>query len=107
MQIVRAIKKKLGISTIGSTLGTGRITGGVAGTQLSQISGGGTHLQLSPEMMEAAHQKLLAYIGPIAKVVVKRTAKLTTSPGEFYRLLAEQLPTEQERVKFLKDVGAY
>jgi len=104
---VRAIKKKLGISTIGSTLGTRPMTGGVSGTQLSQISGGGTHLQLSAEMMEAAHQKLLAYIGPIAKVVVKRTAKQTSSPAEFYRLLAEQLPTEQERSKFLKEVGAY
>jgi serine/threonine protein kinase len=102
---VKAIKKKLGISTIGSTLGTRATTPAIQATGLSQISGGGTHLQLSPELMEAAHQKLLAYIGPIAKVVVKRTAKLTTSPAEFYRMLAEQLPTDQDRSKFLKEVG--
>ncbi|MDL2354027.1 MAG: serine/threonine-protein kinase [Pseudomonadota bacterium] len=101
---VRAIKKKLGLSTVGAALGTG--TGGaLPATQLSQISGGGTHLQLSAEMMEAAHQKLLAHIGPIAKVVVKRAAKLTNSPAEFYRLLAEQLPTEQARSKFLSELG--
>jgi serine/threonine protein kinase len=103
---VKAIKKKLGISTIGSSLGSRPPGSGMSETQLSQISGGGTHLQLSPEMMEAAHQKLLAYIGPIAKVVVKRSAKLTSSPAEFYRLLAEQLPNDQDRSKFLKEVGA-
>ena len=103
---VKAIKKKLGISTVGSTLGTSPSSAAMLATQLSQISGGGTHLQLSAELMEAAHQKLLAYIGPIAKVVVKRTAKQTSNPAEFYRLLAEQLPTEQDRMKFLKEVGA-
>jgi tRNA A-37 threonylcarbamoyl transferase component Bud32 len=103
---VTAIKKKLGISTIGSTLGTRPSVGASQIAELSQIAGGGTHLQLSPELMEAAHQKLLAYIGPIAKVVVKRSAKLTSSPAEFYRLLAEQLPTEQDKIKFLKELGA-
>jgi tRNA A-37 threonylcarbamoyl transferase component Bud32 len=103
---VTAIKKKLGISTIGSTLGTRPTLGSSQIAELSQIAGGGTHLQLSPELMEAAHQKLLAYIGPIAKVVVKRTAKQTSSPAEFYRLLAEQLPTEQDKIKFLKELGA-
>ena len=103
---VTALKKKLGMSTIGSTLGTSASIAAASETQMSQISGGGTHLQLSADMMEAAHQKLLAYIGPIAKVVVKRTAKQTSSPAEFYRLLAQQLATETERQKFLKDVGA-
>ena len=95
-----------GAATIGSTLGTSASIAAASETQMSQISGGGTHLQLSADMMEAAHQKLLAYIGPIAKVVVKRTAKQTSSPAEFYRLLAQQLATETERQKFLKDVGA-
>lgn len=102
---VRTIKKKLGISTIGSTLGTRPTMSAAQAAELSQISGGGTHLQLGAELLEAAHQTLLAYMGPIAKVVVKRTAKQTTSAAEFYRLLAEQLPTEQDRIRFLKDVA--
>ncbi len=106
LEAVRALKKKLGLSTIGSTLGTRPTLTAAQTAELSQIAGGGTHLQLSAELMEAAHQKLLAYIGPIAKVVVKRTAKQTTSPAEFYRLLAEQLPNEQDRISFLKDVGS-
>ena len=101
---VRALKKKFGLSTIGSTLGTSASLAAQA-AELSQIAGGGTHLQLSPELMEAAHQKLLAYIGPIAKVVVKRTAKQTASPAEFYRLLADQLSSDAEKIKFLKEVG--
>ena len=102
---VRSIKKKLGISTIGSTLGTRPTMSAAQAAELSQISGGGTHLQLSAELLEAAHQKLLPYMGPIAKVVVKRTAKQTSSAAEFYRLLAEQLPAEQDRIKFLKEVA--
>ncbi len=105
LDAVKAIKKKLGMSTIGATLGMGAGSN-MAATELGELSGGGTHLQLSAEMMEAAHQKLLAYIGPIAKVVVRRAAKSTSSPAQFYRLLAEQLPVEQERNKFLKEVGA-
>ena len=103
---VNALKKKFGLSTVGSTLGSAASMASASATQMSQITGGGTHLQLSADMMEAAHQKLLAYIGPIAKVVVKRTAKLTSSPAEFYRLLAQQLATEKERQQFLKEVGA-
>jgi serine/threonine protein kinase len=106
---VKVIKKKLGISNMDTVLGThvGTNCGGsMAATGLGELSGSGAHVQLSADMMEAAHQKLLAYIGPIAKVVVKRIAKLTSNPAQFHRLLAEQLPVEQDRIKFLKDVGA-
>ncbi len=102
---VKEIKKKLGISTIGLTRTASSSSGAMLATQMSQVSGAGSHPQLSAELMEAAYQKLLAYIGPIAKVVVKRTAKQTSNPAEFYRLLAQQLPTDQDRRKFLKEVG--
>jgi serine/threonine-protein kinase len=55
--------------------------------------------------MEAAQMKLAVYVGPIAKVLAKRAAKLTGNADEFYRLLAENLPDPQERARFLKDVG--
>jgi serine/threonine protein kinase len=98
----KAIKKKFGLSTIGSPLGT-RISSAPA-AELSAISGDVSHLQLSADMVEEAQQKLIVYIGPIAKVVAKRAAKLAGSRAEFYRLLAEQLPSEQDRKKFLKEV---
>ncbi len=102
---VRAIRERLGIASASTTSGTRAAPGTLPATELSALTGGGTHLQLSADMMEEAHQKLLAYIGPIAKVVVKRSAKQTSSPAQFYRLLSEQLATEQERNDFLKDVG--
>ncbi|HEU4776110.1 MAG TPA: hypothetical protein VFS95_04740, partial [Telluria sp.] len=63
-------------------------------------------LQLSAEVMAAAEQKLTPYIGPIAKVLVKRYAKVTGDAAEFHRMLAQQLPNEQDRAKFLKEMGA-
>ncbi|MBA5638547.1 serine/threonine protein kinase [Duganella sp. LX20W] len=102
---VQTIKRKMGLGTAGTTsLARSGVT--QPPSQLSQVASGGTALQLSAEVMEHAQQKLLPYVGPIAKVLVKRFAKVTGDPVEFHRLLAEQLPNEQERAKFLREVGA-
>jgi serine/threonine-protein kinase len=103
---IREIKKKHGLSTL-STMGSRSQTGsqsGAAPTQLTQMTGMPTLLQLSPELMEAAQQKLAAYVGPIAKVLVRRASKMTGSVDEFYRLLADNLPDPQERARFLKEL---
>jgi serine/threonine-protein kinase len=103
---LREIKKKHGLSTLGTmgarTLGhTGANTGA---TQLTQMTGMPTLLQLSPELMEAAQQKLAVYVGPIARILVKRASKMTGNADEFYRLLAENLPDAQDRARFLRDI---
>ena len=49
--------------------------------------------------------KLTARVGPIAKVVVKKAALQATTAQQFYTLLAESLPTESERVRFLEELG--
>jgi serine/threonine-protein kinase len=107
---VREIKKKHGLSTL-STMGgrsnvqnTGRTQLGQP-SQLTQMTGLPTLLQLSPELMEAAQQKLAVYVGPIAKVLAKRASKMTGNANEFYRLLAENLPDAEDRARFLKEVG--
>ena len=105
---IRSIKKKLGVGTLTPTrtrLETSPSLAGQGGTG-GALASGHTVLPLSAAVMEAAEQKLLAYIGPIAKVVVKRAAKNTSNVQEFYRLLAANLGTEQERARFLKEVGA-
>ena len=84
---------------------SGRSQAGAPKTQLTQMTGMPTLLQLSPEQMEAAQMKLAVYVGPIAKVLVKRASRMTGNADEFYRLLAENLPDPQERARFLKDVG--
>ncbi len=52
---------------------------------------------LSPEILEAARQKLAVYIGPIAKVLVERTARRVQAEPQFYQALAEHVPPEQRR----------
>jgi serine/threonine-protein kinase len=104
---VREIKKKHGLSTLG-TMGArsqNRTGASVSETQLTQMTGMPTLLQLSPELMEAAQQKLAVYVGPIAKILAKRASKMTGNADEFYRLLADNLPDQLDRARFLRDVS--
>jgi len=102
---LREIKKKHGLSTLSTMSGRSQTGTSRPATQLTQMTGMPTLLQLSPELMEAAQMKLAVYVGPIAKVLAKRASKMTGNADEFYRLLAENLPDPQERARFLKDVG--
>jgi serine/threonine protein kinase len=102
---VRDIKKKHGLSTLATMSGRSQAGAPKTATQVTQMTGMPTLLQLSPELMEAAQMKLAVYIGPIAKVLARRASKMTGNADEFYRLLAENLPDPQERARFLKDVG--
>jgi eukaryotic-like serine/threonine-protein kinase len=102
---IRDIKKKHGLSTLSTMTGRSQAGAPKTGTQLTQMTGMPTLLQLSPELMEAAQMKLAVYVGPIAKVLAKRASKMTGNVDEFYRLLAENLPDPQERARFLKEVG--
>jgi len=60
---------------------------------------------LTAEKIEAAQFRLATYIGPIAKVLVKKAAAQTASSERFYLLLAENL-SDADRARFLKEVGA-
>jgi serine/threonine-protein kinase len=102
---VREIKKKHGLATLATMSGRSQAGAPKTATQLTQMTGMPTLLQLSPELMEAAQMKLAVYVGPIAKVLAKRASRMTGNADEFYRLLAENLPDPQERARFLKDVG--
>jgi len=59
--------------------------------------------ELDPETLELARQKLAAYIGPIAKVLVDRTAKHAQGETQFFQQLAEHVPAES-RSAFLKSI---
>ncbi|WP_322401718.1 serine/threonine-protein kinase [Massilia luteola] len=102
---IRDIKKKHGLSTLSTMSGRSQAGAVRTGTQLTQMTGMPTLLQLSPELMDAAQMKLAVYVGPIAKVLAKRASKITGNVDEFYRLLAENLPDPQERARFLKEVS--
>jgi class 3 adenylate cyclase len=56
------------------------------------------------KVIKVAEQTLALYLGPLAKVLVKRAAKKTTDHEEFYRLLAHELSSREEQNAFLSAV---
>jgi serine/threonine protein kinase len=52
-------------------------------------------------LLEQIEQQLTRYLGPMARVTVKRGAKTTTELGALYSLLAEDLGSAQDRKDFL------
>ena len=59
----------------------------------------------SPEEIEQAGRALAKYIGPLARLIVKRASERATDVDEFYRLVAEDIASEPDRKGFLRDAG--
>lgn len=59
----------------------------------------------NPELLNRLEQALAAHIGPIAKLVVKRTAKVARTPDELYRLLSAEIASDNDRKRFLAAFG--
>jgi serine/threonine-protein kinase len=51
--------------------------------------------------VDSVSRELAAYIGPIAKVVVKRAADRCSSVAELYAAVAEEIDSEKDRSSFL------
>jgi serine/threonine-protein kinase len=97
------IKKKLRSGFSASTLLSSASS--ASGARAQNTGLGATELPLEQALLDAAERKLTVYMGPIAKVVVKRAARQTSSKTEFFRLLSETLPSDQERLRFMQDVA--
>ncbi|MEN9864847.1 MAG: hypothetical protein RL748_437 [Pseudomonadota bacterium] len=101
---VQLLKKKLrssqssqtGLGSKLSSPGTAISSGAALATQLNS---------LPQDVLDAAEKKLTPFIGPIAKVMCKRTARQTGNEHEFYRLLASHIENEAERSRFLRECG--
>jgi eukaryotic-like serine/threonine-protein kinase len=50
-------------------------------------------------------QKLSDYIGPVARVVVKRAAAAADSPDDLLRRVGAEIDDERQRARFLEDAG--
>jgi len=57
--------------------------------------------KLQPGELDSVSRELAAFIGPIAKVVVKRAADRCSSVDELYAVVAGEIDTEKDRVRFL------
>ena len=59
---------------------------------------------LDSDELRKAEEQLAIFLGPLAKLLVKRTAKKTSDRQYFYQLLAKELATPEERETFLESV---
>jgi eukaryotic-like serine/threonine-protein kinase len=67
------------------------------GMNISQASRAG----FDPDDLDRVKRQLAAFIGPVAKVLVDRTAKKAGSWRQLYELLAQEVPPGPERERFL------
>jgi class 3 adenylate cyclase len=78
-------------------------TGIVAGNEESSGTGAEPpHADnLDERILGIVRQQLAMIIGPMAGVLVKRAMRRSSSLDQLYQLLAEEIPTAQERERFL------
>jgi serine/threonine protein kinase len=88
---------------LAGNLGTGM------GTHPSQAGSGtqptGSSSPLTTEAVEQAVRRLAPYVGPIAKVLVKKAAAKAPDARQFYLSLAENISSESDKKRFLRDSG--
>ncbi len=56
---------------------------------------------IQPSELDSVSRELAAFIGPIAKLVVKRAADRCSSVDELYAVVAGEIDTEKDRARFL------
>jgi hypothetical protein len=56
---------------------------------------------LDPAVLERVARDLASYLGPIARVLVQRTAPAVTGEAELYAALATHIPKDRDRERFL------
>jgi len=58
-------------------------------------------IAFDPDGLDRVKRQLAAYIGPVAKLLVDRTAKKASSWRQLYELLSQEVPAGPERENFL------
>lgn len=78
-------------------------SGGPRPSQTDSVPGGTSvpPTGWNTELLKQIEQQLTRYLGPMARVMVKKGAKTTTELGALYSLLAEDLGSAQEKKDFL------
>jgi serine/threonine-protein kinase len=76
-------------------------------TSSSGANRSGAHRErtLNPDMLEEARRKLAPFIGPIARILVDRTARKARTAEEFYSMLAAEIPSERDRASFVSSIA--
>ncbi|MEO1457163.1 MAG: serine/threonine-protein kinase [Pseudomonadota bacterium] len=59
-------------------------------------------LMLPPEVITSTQRSLASFVGPMARVLIDRAAMSARDHEEFYRTLAESIPSDRDRNDFLR-----
>lgn len=57
---------------------------------------------IDPEALTSLEHRLARYIGPMAKLVLRRASRRCQSFDEVWKMVAKEIPTEEERREFLR-----
>ena len=76
-----------------------------AGTPTGSKATEAGHAAWDPELLARLARALAPHLGPIATVVVNRAAKKAHSENELFAALAEEIPIEADRKRFLATRG--
>ncbi len=96
--------KVLAVLAAGGVQGATASASAAPGTSTASAAGRASGEPLSGAELKLAEDRLAAYLGPLARVLVKRTAQKTSDRSRFYQLLAEELENPAERKAFLEVV---
>jgi len=102
---VQMLKEKMALKTSSTSMRSSEFLSQDQTRLQSVPSQSAGQMRLAQSVLDLAESKLTPYLGPIAKILVKRSARMTNQGSEFYRLLAENVTSEKERLRFLHDVG--
>jgi serine/threonine-protein kinase len=64
-------------------------------------------LAIAPEVLAQIESSLSRHLGPLAKVLIRKSRGETTDFDSFLKLLAEQIPDDEEQDLFLKKAAAF
>ena len=107
-RLQKGLEPLLGAGTDPSTISSSETLATPArldATSRSATAGGVTSMTGGADPQLRAYEKELArYIGPMAKVLVRRTARTASSMDELALKLAQELPSEADRATFLAAV---
>jgi serine/threonine-protein kinase len=74
-------------------------------TGRSTDSGASAAGSLSQDVLAEATRRLAKFIGPLARILVDRTARKAHTAEELYSLLAREIPSDRERALFLSSAA--
>ena len=78
------------------------LTGQVPEQRTEKVHTAPAPILVAPEVLKRAEEHLAEYIGPVAKVVVKRAAVKARDETELYLLLADEIEDKEERKTFVR-----